>query len=348
MVGLVYCLWPAMWVKPIRTPGAVFLLSTNKVITTHPNPTFFAGRIYSPDESPNRLFWLVALGLNSSFLTLTLFLFALGSYTLWLKRWKSSLRPQHFWLLFAFLVFFLFQLTLSNKQMQRYLLPVHLVMEILAGVGLAGFIDLLKSAVGENRLRLRRAISISLAVVTLGLQVGLLIPYTPDYGAYHNQLLGGNRAALRMIEIGIGNEGTQHVGRYLAEYAEPDQQVGTVGLVPESLWQYFPGEIVAGMSEADDFYLFHTAYRQRHLFPEQWESTWDEYNDREPQLLVLFDGVEYLRMYAAYPGVETPSVTIDKGWPGLSVIAWVWTGFLCVGTAWALRRVRKSGQTMPI
>ncbi len=348
MVGLIYCLWPAMWVKPIRTPGAVFLLSTNKVITTHPNPTFFAGRIYSPDESPNRLFWLVSLGLNSSFLTLTLCLVTLGGYTLWKKRWKPSLRPQSFWLLFAYLFFFLLQLTLSNKQMQRYLLPVHLAMEILAGVGLVGFISLLKNAVGDDHLKLQRAISISLAVIVTGLQIGLLIPYAPDYGAYHNQLLGGNRAALRMIEIGIGNEGTQHVGEYLANYAGDDQQVGTVGLVPESLWQYFPGEIAAGMSEEDNFYLFHTAYRQRYLFPEQWESTWDEYVDREPQLLILFDGVEYLRMYAAQPAAnQYPTVTVDRGWQGLLIIAWVWTGVLAAGIAWALRHLRREQQTAP-
>ncbi|MBN1121962.1 MAG: glycosyltransferase family 39 protein [Anaerolineae bacterium] len=345
MVGLVYCLWPAMWVKPIRTPGAVFLLSTDKVITTHPNPTFFAGRIYSPEESPNRLFWLVALALNSSFLTLTLFLFALGSYTFWKKCWKPSLHPQYFWLLFAYLFFFLLQLTLSNKQMQRYLLPVHLVMEILAGVGLAGFITLLKNAIGEDRLMLQQALPASLAVIVTGLQIGLLIPYAPDYGAYHNQLLGGNRAALRMIEIGIGNEGMQIVGQYLADYSGADQQVGTVGLVPESLWQYFPGEIVAGMSEEDDFCLFHTAYRQRYLFPGQWESTWNEYSDREPQLLISFDGVEYLRMYAAQPAAnQYPTVIVDRGWPGLFAITWIWTGGLVVGIAWALWRSQNQEQ----
>jgi hypothetical protein len=102
--------------------------------------------------------------------------------------------------------------------------------------------------------------------------------------------------------------------------------------------QHFRGKIIVGMPPDADYYLFNVAAIQRRFNPEQWEATWEDYRDRPAQVVVIFDGVDCMWLYAAQPDESVPGVVIRRGGIGLVGLAWAWTAALLAVLVWALRQ----------
>jgi hypothetical protein len=337
MAALPFALWPAMWVKPLSVLKSMATAKEIRLSRTHPNPRFFAGRVYV-DERPSIFLYPVTLAFNSTFLTLTLSLVALGHYTLWRRRGRPPLRPVSFWLLVAYAFFFTLQMAIGAKQDERYVLPVHLALDVLAAVGLVGLVELVRQAASSRHVRLARA-SGALIGLAVGLQMLVALLYAPNYGAHHNHLLGGNRVAVKMIEIMAQNEGVDYVADYLGR--QPDVASLRLGISPtlgDSVAQHFRGKIIVGMPPDADYYLFNVAAIQRRFNPEQWEATWEAYRDQPAQVVVIFDGAECMWLYAAQPDESVPGVVIRRGGIGLVGLAWAWTAALLAVLVWALRQ----------
>lgn len=336
MAAVPFALWPVMWVRPLDTLQRMTGGVRYRLAEGHYR-RFFAGQIYE-NVRPPIWFYPTTLVLKSSFLTLTLGLVAVGHYTLWRRRGKPPLRPITFWLLVAFVFFFMLQMAVGFDQTSRYVLPASLVLEVLAAVGLGGLVELLgRAAVGRGS-KLMRALPTALIAIAVGLQALVALPYAPDYGAHHNHLLGGNRVAVSLIEILEQQEGILYVADYLSRQPEADAlQIGTSESTGKVLDQYFSGVLRQNLTPKDDYHLLTIKDLQRGS--ERGEKAQAIYEESPPQLLVIIDGVEYVRLYATQPTTPYNPIVIRRGGgTGFIVLAWVWTVALGAALVWALGR----------
>jgi hypothetical protein len=340
MAVVPFALWPPMWVKPLFVLGTIFAGTNQHVLQPHPMPRFFAGQLHT-GERPNILFYPVSLAFNSTFVTLTLSLMAIGFYTVLRRRIRPPLRPTLFWLLAAYAGFFTLQMTIAAKQTPRYVLPVHLALDVLAGVGGVGLVDLMRRAATVRPGRLAGAPISALAGLVIGLQALVALAYAPHYGTHHNHLLGGNRVAVKVIEIMLQDEGLVYVAEYLNR--QPDAESLRVGTPSWRLFialklQSFPGKVLEGMAPDADYYLFDRDDLQRGIQPDMWEAAWETYRSRPAQVVVTFDGVEYLWLYAVEPAEPGEQIVIRRGGIALVGLAWAWAVGLSALVAWAIRR----------
>jgi len=316
---------------------AVYLKANLSVFTSHPKPRFFAGRVYDPNEPPNRLFYLVVLAFHTSSVSFVLAVLAVGLYTLWRKRIDLPVEPRIFWLLVAYVFFFTVQMTISDKQEARYNLPAHVGFELVAAVGVAGVAALVEQAFKEKRSQLYGWLVTGAAVLS---QIVILLPYAPYYGAYRNHLFGGNQAAVKVLELSNENEGIIDVADYLYRNGVDDKKVGTTVMVGRSLMQY--NDRVTEMRPDLHFYVFDTYHRQRSLNLNQWLEYWEQLKDVEPSLVVRFDGVDYIWLVVRDMTGEkaVPVEVIDYGGNIWIALAWLWTIGLGVLVGLSLKKLK--------
>jgi len=341
-VVLPFALWPPMWLEPLQVLRRIYAQVEWSRTVPHPHQTLFAGRLYH-GEQLTVLFYPTAMAFRSTFVTLTLGLVALGGYTIWRRRARLPVPPVSFWLLVAYAVFFVVQMSLSAKKIVRYVLPTQAATEILAAIGLVWLVSLLQAAVQEKRPRVGRRLPAMLIGLAIGLQALVTLPFAPDYGAHFNYLLGGNRVAVRMIPIMEQNEGIMYVGEYLGR--QPGVEGVTVAVSYRSgafsLRQYFPGDILPEMSPdaAYEYDLFYTIADQRQRYTVGAEAAWQTQKANTPALVVRFDGVDYLKLYQKGGSAKETEV-VRRGWSGLIALAWIWTVALAGTLVWALRQER--------
>ncbi|MBN1122004.1 MAG: glycosyltransferase family 39 protein [Anaerolineae bacterium] len=341
MAILPFALWPAMWVIPGDVIDAVYLKANRSVFTSHPKPRFFAGRIYDPNEPPNRLFYLVVLAFNTSFVSFVLAVLAVGLYLFWRKRVDLPVEPRIFWLLVAYVFFFTAQMTISDKQEARYNLPAHVGFELVAAVGVAGVAALVEQAFKKKRRQLYGWLVVGAAVLS---QFVILLPYAPYYGAYRNHLFGGNQIAVKVLELSNENEGIIDVADYLYRNGVDDKKVGTTVMAGRSLMQY--NDRVTEMRSGLHFYVFDTYHRQRSLNLDQWLEYYEQFEGIEPNLLVRFDGVDYIWLMVSDMTGEkaVPYEVVDYGGSGWIVVAWLWTIGLGVLVGLSLKKLKPAPQ----
>lgn len=338
-------LWPVMWAAPGRVAELIAKSVRHATVTPHPNPRFFAGNIISDAERPSMLFYPVTLAFQQTFVTLTLALLSVGFYTVWGRRVDKALDPLSYWLVVAYLVFFLIEMGISAKQDQRYIMAADLPLQIMAGAGLAGLMKLVERAFATSRWpgdRLAQA-AFSTAVV---LQAGVVLVFVPDVGGHRNYLLGGNQVAVHIIEVGGDqNEGAQYLGRYVAEHADPAQIVGVTGKLGLAFNQYKLPNILAGRFDGGydidqiDILAFDYLTIQRNIREERWADAWDIAGSERPHVSVQFDGVEHMRLLVQNADPSLPYVVIRRGWNGFIVVAWLWTAGLIALLAIGLPRL---------
>lgn len=330
-----FALWPAMWVNPLQTLFNMLHAVDVHATLPHPNDRFFAGRIFTPDEPPNRLFYLVALAFDSSFIELTLAGVAIVGYLARKDQARLPVRPLTLWLLVAYVGFFTAQMTLGTKQDQRYLLPALVMLIVLAGIGASLLIDRLLLRL-RNPASVRR-IGFAVILLTIGLQALATLVYFPDVGAQHNHLLGGNRAAQHVLELADQTEGIYYAGRYLKQVADPERDVvGTGENIAITAEQIYSGEINPDFS--GDFLILNINYRQRNLQAEEWQKALNAISPEQARMVVRYDGVDYLELYSGSGNSGLPVRIIRRGGMWLSVVAWLWTVCLIGGIVWSIRQ----------
>jgi hypothetical protein len=184
-----------MWVDPVGVLHRLVKGSAENALQPHGQPIFFAGQLFS-EHAPGPFFYPVTLAFDTSFITLTLALVGVGHYTIWRRRTRPPLDGVAFWLLMAYAACLTLGMSLAGKQVGgRYLLPVHLVLELAAAIGLVGLVYLATRSAGRGRRWARPLFSVGTIVLVVLLQALVALSYAPDYGAHHNHLLGGNRVA---------------------------------------------------------------------------------------------------------------------------------------------------------
>jgi len=340
MVALPFAFWPAMWVNPTTVLGNMMTGTLEHVVNPHVYPRFFNGHIYT-GAAPGPLFYPTILAFNASFITFVLFLVSLVYYVLRRRNTGHLLPPITFWLLVAYVAFFTIQMTIGAKQSDRYEMPAQLMLEVLAAAGLAAVADLVQRALADLKLRLAQAVVPILLAAAIGLQALVALAFMPDYGAHYNYLFGGNQGAVHVVEFTGQNEGIAYLGDYMSHVAgERLPSLAVSYPLNTSIRQYYAGETFYPIPHDADYYAFNLVTLQRQMGDAAWWAAWERFAGASPQMVVSFDGVDYLWLYAANPGPRDYEMVIRRGWAGFTGIAWGVT-FAFLGVfIWALRRTK--------
>ena len=128
-------LWPAMWVQPVASLGAVVAEVFSNGTQPHNAGNFFLGQ---PVADPGWAFYLAVIAWRGEAVTLVGLAALLISTGAALRRSAAASVAQEQWVTAAltlFAVLFTLALTLLAKKFDRYLLPIWPVLQILGAVG---------------------------------------------------------------------------------------------------------------------------------------------------------------------------------------------------------------------
>ncbi len=175
-----FLFWPAMWTVPGKALSTVYRGIFTIGMERGHIQLYFGEMV----EDPGALFYPVVLGLRGS---VFLFLGLFGS----LFSLKFADKREKRFLLYAFLftLFYVIQLTIPSKKLDRYILPAILSLGLIASFFFAYVIGGV-----EKRLRI--------ALLTLFLTLGIfnILRLEKDYFSYFNPLMGGLETGIRVLE----------------------------------------------------------------------------------------------------------------------------------------------------
>lgn len=204
--------WPAMWTNPIGTLSNMAQYSVESAQGEVGGAQFVQAFEESDQPGSNYLnFYPLTYLWRSPPIVLIGLVAALAAF---IKR-KNLLRTEvdGFSIFGMVLLVFTFTvvLSLSSKKFDRYLLPVYLPLDLMAGIG---WVSLSKWFIGKiPRERTTLALSLILGIVCI-VQVGGTMEHYPYYLTYYNPLLGGSKKAPETMMIGWG-EGLNQAALYL-------------------------------------------------------------------------------------------------------------------------------------
>jgi hypothetical protein len=297
-------LWPAMWVAPLDTLGGVLDKAFGYAAQAEETSHFFRGAAV---DDPGGLFYPLAFLFRTSPLVL------LGLLASPLALHHRERGEALVWVVvLAYSLLFGLAMALGAKKFDRYLLPLFLPMDLLAGMGWAGATRWIseRAAVAGHRtaddqpprsmmklapsgLGQRRTLLIGAATLALA-QALLVLPYHPHYLAWYDPLLGGLRQAVRALPVGWG-EGLEEAAAYLN--ARPNAETLTIasagvpGMAPRFRGRTLPLK-PASLVEAD-YVVVYVSDRQG------GPSAVDEFIATTPPAhTVRLHGVDYAWVYA--------------------------------------------------
>ncbi len=280
--AVLFAVWPAMWVQPLQTLGKVFGVARYYAETPHENSNFFW---FAARRDPGPAFYPLVWAFRTTPWVL-LGLAALAA--LW--REQRERLPMAMLALAALVV--AGAMTVGEKKFDRYLLPAFPMLDVLAALGWAALARRWRAAATARWAQWGpAALACTLAVG----QFAVVWPTRPYYISYYNPMLGGGRAAARVMLVGW-DEGLDQAATYLN--AKPN----AAGLVVScSQWAelryYFKGRAIPLTNEMPvaepDYYLLYRSTLQRDLLPEI--SRWLQ--SEPPEYVVTLNGLEYVWVY---------------------------------------------------
>jgi hypothetical protein len=286
-----------MWVQPLETLSQTWGGTLFYRKTPHENPMLFLGKVYTTD--PGLLFYPVNLVVKTTAVTLIGFIL---SFFVLLRVSLLRYQRQAIALGMAFILFFIFMMTLGEKKQARYMLPALEMVTLLAGIGWVYSLRTIWR--GKKGL-----LQVSLAFL-LALQLLIVVPRSPYFGTHYNYLLGGPRRILGN-DVVAGQEysiGVEMAADYLNTFPLPTQLVvGAQNWL--QFYHYFQGKTVPLTDDKVDYIVFTRNWIKRGTLADEWLPLWDAYRSREPKYVVSFDGIPYVWVYKTSPIVDDALIT---------------------------------------
>jgi hypothetical protein len=311
--GAVYALlWPALWVDPLTTLGR--MLTSVRGVGESPRRwgNFFLGQVVGEDVGP--LFYPLVTLLRMSPITLIGLLF-LAWFGLRQSRSAATIldsnepgalaRAEP---LFHNVVLYTLMMTLSPKKLDRYLLPVYPMLDILAALGFW----LAIAAVGRRNASFlsnkRRAASLVAAALVVGMgQAALVASVQPYPLSFYNPLLGGIHLARQTVIVGWG-EGTDQVAAYLDRQPNASEIVVT-SLYHDLIHAQFDGDGVPLWEwQRADYLADYVNMDQRGLVPGPLQPI---VSSQPPVFTARVNGLDYVRLYPIPSEAKTDSDSPD-------------------------------------
>lgn len=318
-------LWPAAWSAPHDPFIRMFNLALEYSEEGHELPLFFWGETV---DDPGPLFYPVSLLMRATPATLVGLLCAV--IALW-RGWSpldTQKARQAAMALLLFAVVYMAAITVSEKKMDRYLLPAMPVLSVVGAVGWVGVATALTRAAQPLTQRVRWS-NVAIPMLALLLLHGLFSALnSPYYLTYYNPLFGGSRSAPAMMMIGWG-EGLEEAARWLnQQQLDSKRVVAWYGNGPLSYY-LDPGIEVLPFysgSEATEEYWFNADYAV--LYANQWQrqnpsrEIIDSFLARTPAFAFSFGGLELVKVYSLQD-VPPPEATHLHRLDGVS-----WNGMI--------------------
>jgi hypothetical protein len=207
-------LWPAIWVDPVGTISQIFTQATDYAFEGHSHVTFFNGQVFDVGQSawyfyPVSLMWRITPPELIGVLIL-------GVVWIFSKAFHLSLERRRLaWVMGLFALLFIVFISLSQKQFDRYQIPVLPALCILGAFGWYALLERLGVWVRRTFPgKMARLSELLLGGVVVFWQLLGVLQTAPYYMNYYNALLGGDRAAPAVMMIGRG-EGLDQAAQYL-------------------------------------------------------------------------------------------------------------------------------------
>jgi 4-amino-4-deoxy-L-arabinose transferase-like glycosyltransferase len=290
--------WPAMWVDPIGSLGAIAREAIGMAKFGHVEaPLYFNGAIVRGDPGWN-FYPITYLWRTTPTVLAGLGLAALG-FGIPGSRLAEPSQRRVAGVLVLFALLFTLVMTVGAKKFDRYLLPIYAPLDLVAAMGWLALARWLMNGSSELGRRAAPAV-IGLAIAG---QFAVALPQFPYYLSYYNPLLGGTAKAPRVMMIGWG-EGLDQAARYLN--AQPDAEKLRVAtwFWSGTFSYFFKGQILQGRPPSDitgirqwlraDYCVLYINQRQRGRLPPELLNYVD---GLKPAMVVRIHGLEYAHVY---------------------------------------------------
>ena len=221
-----------------------------------------------------------------------------------MRRAPFSRREQRhaaLWLATFVLLFTLF-MTFGSKKFPRYLLPVYMPLNLLAGMGWAALALWVQERWSRRWTRPAILPAALLTLVVLS-QALLAVRHFPYYFTYYNPLLGGATRAPQVMMIGLG-EGLDEAARYLIDQAGRRESTVAAWYRGGSFNYIYPYDSV----DIDEFFRSDYAV----LYAHQWQRQvpdkrlLDYFAGLTPEHVVRLHGTEYASHLQPAPVARRP------------------------------------------
>jgi hypothetical protein len=295
--------WPSMWVNPIVTLNTVFAQAQDYAQNGHSTALFFNGQIIEDGNIGIDYLYFYPLTFlwRSTPVTCVGLVLAVIFILSRCQLFEKPEKRQTLISLGLFAVLFTLALTLPEKKFDRYLLAVYPPLDILAAAGWTSLTYYLIR--GSKQSILRQSVFGLILFLVVGVQAGSALSTFPYYFTYYNPLMGGNRRAPEVMQIGWG-EGLDQAGRYLSEKPWAGKLKVVSWYAPGCFSYYFEGqtrpflesinldENILWLEEAD-YAVVYISQWQRKL-P---ENALEYLAKRQVEYSIWLDGLEYVRIY---------------------------------------------------
>jgi len=300
IAGVLFVLfWPAMWVAPVTTVQKLEAGLVNVVENPHERLGYFLGVVTTTDNY-GFLFYPVVLVMKLTPLTLVFSL--VGILGLLYSFGKSKFSDENLTVIFLLLFIALFSMlmTIGEKKMDRYLLPVFPYIDILAAMGICVCCLFISSRIHRIGNKKSKGIFTGdnwygvLVILVVVLQATLIVPIAPYYLSYSNPVvLGGPQHAPEYLLVGWG-EGQDLAAAYLNNKTGAEHL--KVFVQYSGFAQYFRGETTNDLASAD-YIVFYSCAVQRHFN----EDEWNRYRNKTPEKVIVLNNIEYCWIYPTHP-----------------------------------------------
>lgn len=303
-VAVYTLLWPALWVAPRETLAEVMDISGDYAAQGHSSPVFYNGQIINGDPGT----WFYAMTwlwrttpIVMAGLILALAAFVLKSAIVKPNRVKFTALGLFFWAFF-FVVF----MNLGAKKFDRYLLPVYMPLDLLAGIGWAAAVYRLHVA---RTPWVARYAAPALAIVVLVLQ-GIFPARTfPYYLSYYNPVMGGSKRAPEVMFIGWG-QGLDQAARYLNDTVDIDT-AKIASWYPRGPFSFFyDGATLSNRSTWESDHSVVYAHQWQRELPSR--RMMQHFNSLTPEQTFTINNIEYARVYNM-ADADYADYTVDFG-----------------------------------
>lgn len=314
-IGIYLLLWPAMWVDPIGTLFKVVNNSSEYAAEGHSNALFFDGEVFNGD--PRFDFYPITYLWRTTPITLVGLVLAILTFvatSVWQRnnsqelRQSQSIQPLLVYVL-LFALFFMLFMNVGAKKFDRYLLPIYMPLDLVAGIGWAALVTWIWQWQISIPAYIDRVIVVALVVAIVAAQGTLALATFPYYLSYYNPLMGGAIEAQKTMLVGWG-EGMDEAARFIINQSSEQPVASNASTSSSAVSQnptvaawysrgpfsfFYPGQSVSSQySWTADYAVLYQNQWQREVPARQLVA---HFNRQRPNHVVKLSGIDYARVY---------------------------------------------------